>query len=89
VTNVLVVIGYSFGDDYINEIIRQGLDTNGKLRIVVVGPQASVLTADQVMLSSNPRVTSVDATAKDALNDGRVFQAVQVLLKEAREENPF
>lgn len=89
ITNVLVVLGYSFGDDYINEIIKQGLDTNGKLRIVVVEPNASTLVASQAMLSGNPRVTAIDATAKSALNEGRVFKAVQELMKEANEENPF
>lgn len=89
VTNVLVIVGYSFGDDYINEIIKQGLDTNGKLRIVVVEPNASTLLTAQTILSGNPRVTAIDATAKDALNEGRVFQTVQLLMKEAKEENPF
>jgi hypothetical protein len=89
VTHVLVVVGYSFGDDYINEIIKQGLDTNGKLRIVVVEPNASALLTAQAILSGNPRVTAIDATAKEALNEGRVLQAVQELIKEAKEENPF
>ncbi len=89
VTHILVVVGYSFGDDYINEIIKQGLDTNGKLRIVVVEPNASALLAAQAILSANPRVTAIDATAKEALNEGRVLQAVQELIKEAREEAPF
>ncbi|HXM80420.1 MAG TPA: SIR2 family protein [Burkholderiales bacterium] len=89
VTNVLVIIGYSFGDDYINEIVKQGLETNGKLRIVVVEPNASALLAAEATLGGNPRVTAIDATAKDALNEGRVLRTVQQLLKEAREENPF
>lgn len=89
ISNLLVIVGYSFGDDYINEIIKQGLDTNGKLRIVVVQPDASALLATQTMLNGNPRVTALDASAKDALNEGRVFQVVQHLIKEAREENPF
>lgn len=88
-TEVLVVIGYSFGDDYINEIIRQGMDTNGKLRIVVVEPSASALIASQPILNGNPRVTVIDATAKNALNEGRVLESVQRLLKESSEENPF
>jgi len=88
-TDVLVVVGYSFGDDYVNEIIKQGIDANGKLRILVVEPTASRLVTTQAILNGNPRVTTLDMTAKIALNEGQVLDAVQKLLTESGEEKPF
>jgi len=37
---VLTIIGYSFGDEYVNQIIEQGMRKNPKLRVVVVSPEA-------------------------------------------------
>jgi hypothetical protein len=88
-TATLVIIGYSFGDEYINAIIEQGLRTNARLRIVVVAPDASVQTGSSALLSNNPRVLALDSTALEAFNTGALLMRVRALIAEARESEPF
>src|ERR1022692_2882697 len=59
-TQILVIIGYSFGDDYINRIVEQGFRKNQKLRIIVVSPSAAMKTKEHAYLDGTPRVTHID-----------------------------
>lgn len=86
---ILVVIGYGFGDDYVNEIIEQGVRSNTRLRIVVVCPSASDSVNRRPILANNPRVILINEKAANALNGGVLFSRVQELLKESAEESPF
>jgi SIR2-like domain len=86
---VLVVIGYSFGDKYLNDIVEQGFRTNGKLKIVVVSPRASELIERRDAFRGSPRVRCINKGAKSALNDGLLLRTVNDLLSETLEEEPF
>lgn len=84
---VLVIIGYSFGDRHVNEIIRQAMKKNRRLRVVVVSPKAKLLINQQDFLARQPRVTPIVAGAKIALNDSEVARRVRELLGEAAWKN--
>jgi hypothetical protein len=88
-TQILVIIGYSFGDDYINRIVEQGFRKNQKLRIIVVSPSAAMKTKEHAYLDGTPRVTHIDKKAKDALNGNLVFKRVYKLLDEMSKEEAF
>lgn len=89
VANLLVVIGYSFTDHHINEIIEQRMRENLPLRMIVVSPSSSRIKDSRAFLEKNPRVLPIDAEAKAALNDGLVKQTVIDLLRETAVEAPF
>lgn len=86
---VLIIIGYSFGDDYINEIIKQGLWSNTRLKIVIVSPCAEEQVRNSELLHRNPRVHPIPKTAKDALEDGSLLMQVRGMVKELEHEEPF
>jgi SIR2-like domain len=88
-TSVLVVIGYSFSDTYINEIIAQRMRDNLPLRIIVVSPSADDIKQSNPFLENSPRVTTINSNALLALNNGLVRDEVARLLEETREEAPF
>jgi hypothetical protein len=88
-TPVLVVIGYSFGDQYLNEIIYQGFRTNGKLKIVIVSPNAKAIGESRDIFRDSPRVRYIEKNAKAALNDQLVLRTVSEVLKESQDEEPF
>ena len=86
---VLTVIGYSFGDDYVNQIIEQGIKQNTRLRIVVVSPNASSQIKAHGVLDGSPRVLAIDEGARDALNKGTLLGHVNRISEEASAEEPF
>lgn len=89
-TEVLVVIGYSFGDDYVNQIIRQGVERNPKLRVIVVDPSAERIVRSQSFLKGRtPRVTTFDKTAKRALDDGDIVRSVRSVMRQVSGDDPF
>lgn len=89
-TTVLAIIGYSFGDEYVNQIIRQGIERNSKLRVLVIDPQAS-LHVEQIsfLQGRKPRVEDLTATAEKALNEGRFLNRILELQDRASNEEPF
>ena len=89
VTPVLAIIGYSFGDDHVNEIIRQAMKKNRRLRIIVASPKANVLVECQDFLAQQPRVKAVALGAKKALNDNELGRHIRESLKEGASEEPF
>jgi len=88
-TKVMAVVGYSFGDEHINQIIEQGLKKNGRLRLVVVSPKADELVHGQRFLDRNPRVTTIIAGAKTALNERLLTDRLREVLKDVSTEAPF
>lgn len=86
---MLVVIGYSFGDEHVNEMIRQAMKRNRRLRVIVLSPNAKVLIDRQDFLARQPRVTPIVSGAKTALNDNEVARRVREVLKETASEGPF
>jgi hypothetical protein len=88
-TKVLVVIGYSFGDAYINQIIEQGVKKNGNLRIIVVSPSAKTGIKTQSFLDRSPRVIPICETAEQALTKKSLRDQVRKVLADASAEIPF
>jgi hypothetical protein len=88
-TNVLLVIGYSFSDPYINEIIAQRMRDNLPLRLVIVSPHAGCLKESTPFLENSPRVATIDLKALPALNNGLVRDEVARLIEETLQEAPF
>lgn len=88
-TPVLAIVGYSFGDSYINEIIEQGFRTNSRLKIVVIAPKAEEKIKERPLFCDSPRVTVINKGAKVALNDSVLLSAIRELLQESLEEEPF
>jgi hypothetical protein len=89
VADVLVCIGYSFTDTYVNEIIEQRMRENLSMRLVLVCPNAEKLKASRIFLENNPRVIAISSTALAALNDGTVRNQVMELIGETKQEMPF
>jgi hypothetical protein len=88
-TRVLAVVGYSFGDEHINQIIDQGLKKNAQLRIVVVSPQADQVVKSQRFLDRNPRVSTIVAGTKAALNERFLTDRFRDILRDVSTEEPF
>lgn len=88
-TKVLVSIGYSFSDKYINEIIEQRMRDNLPLRLVLVSPNADRIKQSNSFLENSPRVTTLSYGALDALNKGAVRSEILRLLEETKQEAPF
>jgi len=92
ITPVLAVIGYSFGDKYINDIIMQGVRTNARLKIIIISPDAEQRIGQIPLLNQNPRVHPIsgkDGKAKEVLNNLVLLSKVKELLRESSNEEPF
>lgn len=87
--SVLVVIGYSFGDSYINEIIYQGMRTNTRLKLVVVAPDAEAVVSRNSLLNKNPRVYLVPSGAKEVLGNRALLRQVKAIVTEVEQDEPF
>jgi SIR2-like domain len=87
--NVLVVVGYSFSDQYINEIVEQRMRDNVPMRMVLVSPNADWLKQSLPFLENSPRVSTISKGALEAFNTGLVRSEVVKLLKETKQEAPF
>jgi len=88
--SVLVIVGYSFGDAYINEMVQQRLATNPRLRIVVVAPDADAVIERTEWLKKRPlTVRSMNFTARKALQDMSLKQLVSQLVEDQAAKPPF
>jgi hypothetical protein len=88
-SDVLIVIGYSFQDDYLNEIIEQRMNRTTRLKIIVVSPRATDGIRRVKFLAGSPRVKTIDAGAKTALNDGILLKACRDVTAAQKDEAPF
>ena len=89
-TKLLAVLGYSFGDEHINQIIKQGIEKNPKLRVLIVSPSAERKLREIPFLEGRqPRVIGLSEDAKTALNNGLFLNAVRNLLDKTSSEEPF
>jgi len=85
----LVVIGYSFADSHINQIIEQRFRENIAMKMLLVSPHASSVTDSQEWLANRSRVTPFNMGAKAAINEKKVFKWVSDTIKAAKDELPF
>ncbi|MBE0545248.1 MAG: SIR2 family protein [Verrucomicrobia bacterium] len=88
-SDVVVIIGYSFGDSHLNEILLQRLKENLRMKVLIVHPSGPKIVTKLPDIHGNPRVRFVESKAKEAFNDGLIFQGCKALLAEISEEKPF
>ena len=88
-TRILAVVGYSFGDEHVNQIIEQAMKKNADLRIIVVSPHAETVVKDRRFLDRNPRVTTIASDAEAALNKKLLRDTIRDVLNDASTEAPF
>jgi hypothetical protein len=94
--NVVVLIGYGFGDEHINQILWQGLSRDPRQRLLVVGhKEESTLSSferlfdpEKVLISAK-RVDFLFGGAKQALEDQSLLNKLEESLTEATDEGPF
>jgi hypothetical protein len=86
---VLIVVGYSFQDDYLNEIMEQRMNRNTRLKVIVVSPKATEAVRRVKFLNGSPRVKTIDAGAKVALNDGHLLKCCREVTAKQADESPF
>lgn len=87
--SALIVIGYSFSDPHINQIIEQRFRENIPMKILVVSPSASRQIRAHDWLLNPSRVDAIDAGAKAAVNEKRILKWLNKVLKNAKDEMPF
>ena len=87
--DLLVVVGYGFGDEYVNALIDQSMRSNRRLRLLVVSRTADELAVqhDQ-LLGSNRRVRLVKAEARPILENHGLKCLIKKTLESA-EGDPF
>ena len=86
---ILAIVGYSFGDDLVNQIIEQAMKKNASLRIIVVSPGAEKAIRERRFLDSNPRVVTIGNDAETALNKKLLRDKIRAVLRDASTEAPF
>lgn len=91
---VLVVIGYSFGDAHVNDIILEALQRDPQMRCIVVNLKGldELLSPDsdfQRKVGLEQRFVSIPITAKEALESDRLLDEVESVFKAQKEELPF
>ncbi|MGB9067525.1 MAG: SIR2 family protein [Candidatus Acidiferrales bacterium] len=86
---ILAVVGYSFADEYVNQIIEQGMRKNANLRIVIASPNAGEITKQHAFLDKNPRVSIIAEKAEKVFNKKLLREEIRRTLKDASTEAPF
>ena len=94
--NIVTVVGYAFGDDYVNDILLQGFHRDSRKRMVVVGRNKARAEemyrkglAEGATLIDAGRVRFVSEGADEALLRGTLLTAIQESAAEATDEGPF
>jgi len=88
----IVVIGYGFGDSYINQILSQGMATDPAKRLIAVGPRLSESDLERAEgLQYLPeRFHLIVEPARQALMDNdTVRKKIVELSRASEEERPF
>lgn len=87
---VLVAIGYSFSDLYVNTMILHAMRRNPKMRCITLGPSAMRELEKDIALSDfKSRFIPVEMTAKAALEGDEFYEKIRQTLKMINEEEPF
>lgn len=86
---ILIIIGYSFGDSYVNMILEQGMLRNDRLRVIVVSPSAAEDVSKLVVFREHPRVKTIGEGAADSLNRGTLLKVARELVEDSAADAPF
>ena len=88
-SDIVIVIGYGFGDKYLNDILFQRMKQNLRMRLVIVNNNMSELVSRIPELQREHRFAPIESKAKDALNDNKVVLTARAELKKIEVETPF
>jgi len=86
---ILAVVGYSFADEHVNQIIEQGMRKNAGLRLIIASPNAKEILNGHSFLERNPRVSTIPYKAEAIFNKKLLRQEIRKTLKDASTEAPF
>jgi len=84
-----VVVGYSFRDTHLNEILFQRLREKRQLKIIIVHPKGEESVSHLPDLQENPRVHFIKEKSKEAFDRGLILNACKEQLTQISEEKPF
>jgi len=87
--NALVVIGYSFSDEYINSLIQQSQRQNPELQLIIVNPNAADLERDSLFLKGMQNKYFEAEDAKKLISDHGLTKLLKRLLASNNAEAPF
>ena len=87
--DVLVVIGYSFQDDYINSLVKQCQRQNSRLKIVVVDKCAGDIERNVEFLKAIRVYEFITKTAEDAIANHWLKKRLAGLTARRDDEAPF
>jgi hypothetical protein len=90
----LIIVGYSFGDKHVNDIIWEAMQRDAQKRCIVVNPAGiEQLFAGDTKLSRlvdvENRFREIKTTAKDALERDLALAELKSVLQEQASEEPF
>lgn len=85
---LVVAIGYSFGDGYVNSLIEQCSRLNRKMRILLINRSAAEMVEKNPLLAGNPIVTPVAATAKEVIDGHKLLRMIKDTITQTQQE-PF
>ena len=89
-SDLLITIGYSFSDQYINEIISQRFAANTKLTLLAVGASDIEYCVNSVpALKGSPRVLKISEGARAALERKTLLKTTRSAIRKTRESEPF
>lgn len=87
---LLITIGYSFADQYINEIISQRFAANTRLTLIAVGVDDLDQCINSVpALRESPRVLKIADGARRALEQKTLLKMTRSTLQNTRDAEPF
>jgi hypothetical protein len=86
--SLVVAIGYSFGDGYVNSLIEQCSRLNRRMRILLINRSAAELVQTNPLLSGNPIVTFVAKTAKEVIDGHKLLGMIKDTIAQTENE-PF
>lgn len=90
----LVIIGYGFRDAHINGMIAEALQSDPRMKAIVVNPtdlsellpQSSEFAR---LVGIEDRLRAIRSSAKDVLDTGELLKAIRALQEEQQEALPF
>jgi hypothetical protein len=94
VSDILVVVGYSFGDTHVNAMILEALQRDPRMRCIITNTESldKLLPHDsdfKNLLAVEQRFIEVRCSAKKAFESNELLAAVKSVFKDHEKELPF
>ncbi len=81
-TRVILVIGYSFGDEHINGILSQALKNNGERKLILISPHSDGNIVSKLQYKDKNQIISISKGAKDFLNEDLKIENLNKQIKD-------